>query len=834
MEFTNRLTENARSALSHSEILAFLGKSDQIQTAHILLAIIEQTDSVASQILGDFNVDSDIIRNMLDIHPGVVVSNGVMSKSMSDAAVLSVRLAAKLSDDLDHQYCGTAHILYTILTQRDSRAYNMLLDQGINVPELAAATSRYLDSIDRERGDSPRELDGETEMSRVGGASYNRGRGQQSMLARFSRNLTQMAAKDQLDPVIGRASEIDRMITILSQRTKNNPILIGEAGVGKTAVVEGLAQRIHDGQVPSFLADMQIVELDLASMVAGSKYRGEFEDRFKRVIAEIEKANNIIAFIDEIHLLVGAGSAEGSMDAANILKPALARGQFRLIGATTIDEYRRKIEKDSALNRRLREVEILAPNESDTIKIIEGIADEYREFHGVRFGDDVIREIVRLSERYITDRQQPDKSIDVLDETAARLRVKNNSTGKHIEEIRKLTAERDAVQVKMDQAVASQDYEHAALFKMSHSRLQAQIDELESLMSRDGLITIRVKDVADTISRITGVPVQQLKRSEAAKLLGLEKRLGSKVIGQSEAISAVAHAIRRTRSGVASANRPMGSFIFLGPTGVGKTELAKVLSEEVFGSKRNLIRVDMSELGERHNVARLIGAPAGYVGYEDGGNLVERIRRQPYSVVLFDEIEKAHPDVFNVLLQILEDGVLTDGHGKKADFRNSIIILTSNIGAENLASERLGFGKNSVESIDPIRQQKSAVIGALKKSMRPELINRFDKIVVFDALTSRQIAKICDLMIGELNERLLTKGISINLSPRMKRHLISVGYDAKYGARPLRRAIQDNIETELADQIIGGKLRSGDIVTVDYRAGQTIIERSKEHAVNAR
>lgn len=842
MEYSNRLTNNARNALNHAEVLAFLGKSDKILTTHILLAIVEQTGTTAAEILKDFNIDADLLRRSLNIHPGVVVSNGEMSKSLSDGARLSMRLAMEFQGAFQHKYCGTAHLLYGILTQREGQAYQMLYDSGGDPGAIAIRIHRYYSNkFAKDFGLALDDYDMHVDVDFLksnGMIPANEAISQEkpgglSMLDRYSRNLTSAARQGEIDPVVGRDSEIDRMITIISQRTKNNPILVGEAGVGKTAIVEGLAQRISDGNVPQYLAKTQILELDLASMVAGSKYRGEFEERFKGVIAEVEEAESIIVFIDEIHLLVGAGSAEGSIDAANILKPALARGKFRLIGATTVDEYRKKIEKDLALTRRLRKIDVFAPSEQDTVRILQGISDKYRDYHGVRFGDEVIEEIVRLSERYMPDSQQPDKSIDILDETAARLRAHKSPDSRHNEKVDQLRGRIAQAQIEIDNAVANQDYERAALHKMNLSRLEEKINKLQSQIDNRGVITIGVGDVADTVSRISGVPIKQLKKSDVAKLMGLERRLARRVVGQGDAISAVSRAIRRSRAGVADGNRPIGSFIFLGPTGVGKTELAKALSDEIFGVRDSMIRVDMSELGERHNVARLIGAPAGYVGYEDGGSLVDRVRRHPYSVVLFDEIEKAHPDVFNVLLQILEDGMLTDGHGRRADFRNAIIILTSNIGAENLAADRLGFGKGGEDQADAIDQRKGAVVKALQQSMRPELVNRFDSVVVFDALNSSQISKICDLMIRKLNERLAIKGVSVVITSRMRRHLVKAGYDSKYGARPLRRAIQDNIENELADQMVAGKIRKGDVVRIDYHDNHTIIGAVKEHANQA-
>ena len=822
MDFSKRLTDNARQALAHSEILAHLENATYVSTGHLLLAILNQDMSVGARVLRDSGVDPEAVRSSFRITPGVVITTSANSKGFSETMKLALRMAVELATEFHSDYCGTVHILFSLLSQRDSKAVEILNNMNIDVDAIMSALESYLEG--------GQQFD-ESEAIPSGGVSGDMPA--VSALKKYTRDLTKAAADGKLDPVIGRNREIDRMITIISRRTKNNPVLIGEAGVGKTAVVEGLAERIAAGEVPDFIAKKRVLELDLPGMIAGTKYRGEFEDRLKRVIDEVEKDDNLIVFIDELHLLVGAGAAEGSMDAANILKPALARGSFRLIGATTIDEYRKHIEKDSALTRRLQEIIVEAPNRRDTVKILEGLAPRYEKHHQVKITEPVIEEAVRLSERYLPERQQPDKALDVIDETAARVHIAN-ANNKRSTELRTYKTESDKLSKEMEKAVADEDYERAALYKMRISRLKEKIDELEKAKTDNVKVAIKLNDVAATVSLMTGVPLEQLQRSEAIKLVNLEKRLGKRIIGQNQAVAAVAQAIRRSRAGISDPHRPIGSFIFLGPTGVGKTELAKVLADEVFGSTKNLIKIDMSEFSEKYTVSRLIGSTAGYIGYEDGGQLTEKIRRQPYSVVLFDEIEKAHPEVFNILLQILEDGVLTDGHGKKVDFRNAVIILTSNIGANELASDAMGFSVNADGKQDgEHKAAKEIVMKALRQKMRPELLNRFDQIVLFNSLNRQNVGQIFDLMIESLNQRLAVKGIAISVSGQVKRYLIDKGYDDKYGARPMRRVIQDELERLIADQIIQGQIKKGDVVRATMHSGQIMLTKTSEAKATA-
>jgi ATP-dependent Clp protease ATP-binding subunit ClpC len=655
-------------------------------------------------------------------------------------------------------------------------------------------------------------------------ATGGRGRksNKKSALEFFGTDLTKLAREKKLDPVVGREPQIKRVITILNRRTKNNPVLIGEPGVGKTAIVEGLAQRIVNEEVPDSLLEKRIVTLDLAGMIAGTKYRGEFEERLKKIIAELEQDKNAIVFIDELHLIVGAGAAEGSMDAGNILKPSLARGKIQMIGATTTDEYTRYIEKDAALERRFQPIKVPETTPAETLAILKGLRKHYEEFHGVKVSDEVLDDTVQFARRYINDRYMPDKAIDLLDETAAYLRV---NKGKTPPELRQLQKELKLVNTRIDEAVDSEDYEKAAREKQKASQITDKIKELEASSRAGKPITLTSDDTAETVARITGVPVTKVIRSEAKYLVNLEKNLGRYIIGQNEAVETVAKAVRRSRSGISSEKRPIGSFIFLGPTGVGKTELARVLAREFFGSEEALVKIDMSEFGERHTVARLIGAPAGYVGYDDPGQLTDRIRRQPYSVVLFDEIEKAHPDVFNMLLQILEDGVLSDSKGRKIDFTNSIIIMTSNIGAEKLQKEA-SFGFSAVktadfDNLDELHDaNKSMVLDELKKMMRPEFLNRIDKVIVFRALTRKDALRILDIQLDDLRARLLKKGIGLQVSPKAKQHLIERGYDAHNGARPMRRLLQETLEDAIAAGLLEENYHTGDVVTVNTKRGK--------------
>ncbi|MCA9324152.1 ATP-dependent Clp protease ATP-binding subunit, partial [Candidatus Saccharibacteria bacterium] len=726
----------------------------------------------------------------------------------------------EVAQEYAQELCGTEHIVYSILSQKNASATILLRNMNVRVEDMLSELEQLLN---KQSYDSTDEV-----------GTTRRKKGKKTLLDQFSTDLTAQAKLGKLDPVIGREMQIRRLVTILNRRTKNNPVLIGEPGVGKTAIVEGVAQRIVADDVPDALIDKRIVILDLAAMIAGTKYRGEFEDRLKKVMKELENDSRTIVFIDEIHQLVGAGSAEGSMDAGNILKPALARGKIQMIGATTTAEYTKHIEKDAALERRLQPIQVPETTEQETLAILRGLKKHYEDFHAVTIDDEVLIDTVNLAARYIQDRFMPDKAIDLLDEAAAHLRVEKGKTPPRVRELQK---EMKLVQLKIDDAVDAENYELAAKEKQRLSQLEAEMLKLEKNNKGAKRIKLTSDDIADVVSRMTGVPVSKVIRSEISYLMNLEKNLSKHIIGQSEAVEAVSRALRRSRSGVSSSKRPIGSFIFMGPTGVGKTELARKLSSEFFGNKDALVKIDMSEFSERHTSARLVGAPAGYVGYDEGGQLTDKIRRQPYSVVLFDEIEKAHPDVFNMLLQVLEDGTLTDAKGRKINFSNTIIIMTSNVGADKMQKEAgLGFqaeDKQDLKDLDALHQKvKDEVKSELKKLMRPELLNRIDKVVVFRALTKQDALSIVDLLINELRDRLVRKGVGIELSLAAKEYIVEQGYDDKNGARPLRRLIQDQIEDYIADKLISGDLDKGDILKIGCKKNALTFTLTRESATN--
>ena len=818
-EFIAHLTDNARTSLQHADAIARGYGSAYIGTEHLLLGVLAQGGSVGAKLLADAGVTLDRAELALNLTPRtLIVSTG--AKGLSETAKLTLKMSWDIAQEFHQDYLGTEHILYSILSQKNARATVLLRDMNVDIPELTGELEEY---FDRQHSDYHQSVDdattGRAAQKRRGGA-----------LEAFGADLTAKARAGELDPVIGRDAQQERLITILSRRTKNNPVLIGEPGVGKTAVVEGLAQRIAREDVPDHLLDRRVVQLDLAAMIAGTKYRGEFEERLKKVIEELKTQKNVIAFIDELHLLTGAGAAEGAMDAANMLKPALARGELHMIGATTLDEYRKHIEKDSALERRFQPIVVKEPSLKDTIAILKGLKAYYEKHHGVSIGDEVIEQSVYMADRYVAERNMPDKAIDVIDEAAALVRVKR---GNKPSRVRDLSRQLKNLNEKMDEAVGNEDYERAALYKTRISQITAKLNEIRENDEKKTPISLSDQDIAHAIATMTGIPVKRLQKSELKLLRNLEKHLAKFIIGQDEAVEKVARAMRRSRSGVASSKRPIGSFVFMGPTGVGKTELAKVLAREVFGSEEALVKIDMSEFGEKHNTSRLVGAPAGYVGYEDGGKLTDKIRRQPYSVVLFDEIEKAHPDVFHMLLQLLEDGKLTDAKGHEVDFTNTIVILTSNLGADRMMKESsLGFHASTSEDakqLDELHEENAeAARDALSKRMRPELINRFDAIVTFRALTPKEVGKIFDNLVDELQDRLVRKGIRLVIKPTAKRYLIQKGYDEKFGARPLRRALQDELEHPLAEGILDEKYERGSILTVTARGGKLAITVAAE------
>lgn len=808
-DFLNHLTSNALVSLKNADAIARSLGSAYIGTEHLLLGMLAQDQSIGAKILQGAGVTLERAKTSLNFAPKTAVMGG--SKGLSETAKLTLRMAYDIARDYNQEFCGTEHILSSLLAQKNARATILLRDMRTNMERLGRELEQFL--VRQQNEDSS-----DDPMRPGGRASAPR---KKTALDFFGTDLTAQAKEGKLDPVLGRDAQIRRVVTILNRRTKNNPVLIGEPGVGKTALVEGLAQRIVSEDVPDSLLGKRVVMLDLAGMVAGTKYRGEFEERLKKVMSELSSSKKTIVFIDELHLIVGAGSAEGSMDAGNILKPALARGHFQMIGATTTAEYTKHIEKDAALERRFQPVRVPEATIPETLAILRGLKKHYESFHSVKISDEIIEDIVRLSHRYINDRFMPDKAIDLLDETAAHIRV---DKGRTPPEVRRLQKELRLVNSRIEDAVDAEDYERAAREKTRASQINDDLKKLRESGKDTETIILKGEDVAEVVSRITGVPVRKVIRSEAKYLLNLEKSLGRHVIGQNEAVEALSRAVRRNRTGIGSEKRPIGSFIFLGPTGVGKTELARVLAREFFGSESALIKIDMSEFHEHHNVSRLVGAPAGYVGYDDQGQLTDKVRRQPYSLVLFDEIEKAHPDLFNVLLQILEDGELTDAKGRTIDFKNTIVIMTSNIGAEKLQKEgsfgfRAGTG-DSDSSTDVHEKNKDDVIAELKKMMRPEMLNRIDKTIVFRALGKQDIYRIIDLQIDELKQRLQSKGLSVKLKPSSKQYLLEKGYDAKNGVRPLRRLIADTIEDHIAGELLSGGLNKGDVVTVGTKSGE--------------
>ena len=805
-------TEKANKALNLAIESAEEMRHNYVGTEHILYGLVKEGSGVAATALNECGVTEDALREKLESINGTMSLVELTPDDFTPRTKRVLRAAVIISSKTGYTYVGTEHLLLAILSESDSYAVAFLEELGVSVERLAQAVSKGMQG-GAEEGFGGFENESAPNGSQKGG----------SALDKFGRDLTQAAKNGEIDPVIGREKEIQRVIQILSRRTKNNPVLIGEPGVGKTAVAEGLALEIAKGNVPEILKDKRVVSLDLTGMVAGAKYRGDFEERIKAAIDEVKKSKNTILFIDELHTIVGAGAAEGSADAANILKPSLARGDFQVIGATTLNEYRKYIVKDAALERRFQPVKVGEPTPEQAVQILKGLRDSYEAHHKVKITDEAINAAVTLSSRYIADRYLPDKAIDLIDEGASKVRLASLTSPDNVKELEDEIADYEKEKAS---AINEQDFERAARLRDEQKELQTKLDDAkkkwqEQQKGNSGEVT--AEDIAKIVSEWTGIPVVQLTKEESERLLNMENVLHERVIGQSEAVTAIAKAIRRGRVGLKDPKRPVGSFIFLGPTGVGKTELCKALAEAMFGDENAMLRLDMSEYMEKHTVSKLIGSPPGYVGFEEGGQLTEKVRRKPYSVVLFDEIEKAHPDVFNMLLQILEDGRLTDSQGRTVDFKNTIIIMTSNVGARLITEKQSSLGFNSEnENAEESEKKdiKELVTGELRKVFRPEFLNRVDDIIVFNKLNKDEIKQIAVKMLKTLENRLDKMNIKISFTDNAISEIADKGFDENYGARPLRRAIQNEIEDPLSEQMLEGKVKDGAVVTCDFADGQ--------------
>lgn len=805
-------TPNAQTALNIAQEQARYFKHQAVGTEHLLIALSLEKSGVAANLLRQLNVSTDDLREEIERFTGYgtmtnLTSNSYLPYSPKMREILSV--AGQLARQLGTDRIGTEHLMLALLSDANILSSRILNSLNVNVPQARRTLLRRM-GVDMNK----QRLGNRQQKSRGDNS-------QTPTLDKLARDLTKVAREDNPDPVVGRDKEIKRVIQILSRRTKNNPVLVGEPGVGKTAIVEGLAQMIVHEEVPSDMVGSRLMMLDMGSLVAGTKYRGEFEDRLKKVIDEIYHDGHVILFIDELHTLVGAGGAEGAIDASNILKPALARGELQLIGATTLDEYQKHIEADSALERRFATVTVEEPTKDVAMKILQGIRLKYEKYHHIKITDSALESAVNLSDRYITDRFLPDKAIDLMDEAAAMTRIdgqgRNTAHAKHLRELEDLREQKEL-------AIENQDFDQAAKLRQQELSLKNKVDQEDARRQKmedqdEYALKIDENDIAKVVSEWTGVPLTQLKKKESERLVHLEKGLHERVIGQDEAVSALARAIRRARSGLKDPKRPIGSFMFLGPTGVGKTELAKALAQEMFGSEDNMIRIDMSEYQERYSASRLVGAAPGYVGYEEGGQLTEKVRQHPYSVVLLDEVEKANVDIFNLLLQVLDDGFLTDSKGRKVDFRNTILIMTSNLGATQLRDEKtVGFGAQDVQ--DNFAAMKEAINAQLKQHFRPEFLNRIDETIVFHSLTKNDLHKIVKLLVKKLENRLVEQNVTLKFTPAAIDLIAQDGYNPEYGARPLRRSIQTLVEDPLSMALLSGDIQSGDVVTVGARQGK--------------
>ncbi len=805
-----RFTERARQVVVLAQDEARALKHNYIGTEHILLGLLREEEGLAARVLESLDITVEEVRAQVAriVGQGDEVTTGQIPFTPRAKKVLELALREALS--LGHNYIGTEHILLGLVRENEGVAARILLDFDADAEKI--------------RNEIIRMLSGPGRRQQGGGGGTGEKSKSSKLLDQFGRNFTRQAAEGKLDPVVGRQTEIERIMQILSRRQKNNPVLIGEPGVGKTAVVEGLAQRIAAGQVPELLKGKQIYSLDLAALVAGSKYRGEFEERLKKVMKEIQQRGDIILFIDELHNLVGAGAAEGAIDAASILKPALARGELQTIGATTLDEYRKYLERDAALERRFQQIRVEEPTVDETIQILRGLRDRYEAHHRVKITDDALHAAATLADRYIQDRHLPDKAIDLIDEAASRMRIRTMTAPPRY---RELEEEIEKVRKEKEDAIEAQEFEKAASLRDKERKLTQKKRELEEqwqTSESEEQPEIGEEEIADVVSMWTGIPVFKLTEAETQRLINMEEELHKRVIGQHEAIVSVAKSIRRSRAGIKDPKRPTGSFIFLGPSGVGKTELARTLAEFLFADEDAMIQVDMSEYMEKHSVSRLVGSPPGYIGYDEGGQLTEAVRRKPYSVLLLDEIEKAHPDVFNILLQILEDGRLTDAQGRKVDFRNTIVIMTSNVGAAAISkNQTLGFSIGDESGLS-YEDMKERVMGELKKIFRPELLNRIDEVIVFHKLSKEEIMEIVDLLMKRVREQMAVHEVAIELTTAAKELLVEKGYDPAMGARPLRRAIQRHIEDPLADFVLMSELEPGSTILVDRKEGEEEVD----------
>ena len=814
----NKFTPRAEEVLRLSQEAAEEMGHGYVGSEHLLLGLIREEEGIAHRVLSEYGVTDEMVCDVLQRSVGKGLSGAAPSQGLTPRAKSVVELAVSEAARMGSSYIGTEHLLMGILREGGNMALRILRTMGVDPKKMYS-------SIVKKLNDTPH-----TVTSGVSAANRESDK-KNKTLAEFTRDLTEAARTGKLDPVIGRDKEIQRVIQILSRRTKNNPVLIGEPGVGKTAIAEGLAERIVSGDVPEELLDKKLLSLDLSGMVAGTKYRGEFEERIKNTLAEVKKAGNVILFIDELHTIVGAGSAEGAVDAANIIKPALGRGEIRVIGATTLNEYRKYIEKDAALERRFQPVTVGEPTPEATLEILKGLRDKYEAHHKLTITDEALEAAVQLSKRYIGDRFLPDKAIDLMDEAASQVRMTAEASSPDLKALEEKIA---ALHREKSEAVTAQDFEKAAQLRDIEKNYQEQVeierDNWRKQMAQNrGSVT--ADDVAKVVAGWTGIPVTRLTEDESMRLLKLEEKLHQRVVGQDEAVNAVAKAIRRSRVGLKDPKRPIGSFLFLGPTGVGKTELCKTLAEAMFGDENAMVRIDMSEYMEKHTVSRLVGSPPGYVGHEEGGQLTEKVRRKLYSVVLFDEIEKAHEDVWNILLQILEDGIVTDSQGRKVDFKNTIIVMTSNVGAKNITADaaRLGFDggdKDEKESEEAhFGRIRDAVMADLKRTFRPEFLNRIDEIIVFRQLTEDNIRQIARRMLDVTGARMAQQGITLEADDDAVAELARDGFDPQYGARPLRRAIQSMVEDAVAEKMLEGELKSGDTAHVRLKDGKVVIEK---------